>query len=123
MIPKHSARTAALAAAVATATTALGGCGLSRSWDVRFEVAGPGEATIGRKFAGEDDRQVVESRRRLPWHEAASVGFGLDWVEVSGARPGTTCRIEVNGELVQQRAVDPAGGTRCQVNLQEEERG
>ncbi|GAA4855666.1 hypothetical protein [Saccharopolyspora rosea] len=123
MIPKHSVRTAALTAAVAAATTSLGGCGLvSQSWDVRFEVNGPGEAVIGRKFAGEDDRQVIETRRPLPWHEAVSVGFGLNWVDVVDARPGTTCRVEVNGELVEQRAVDAAGRARCRVNLQEDER-
>ncbi|OZM71115.1 hypothetical protein CFN78_21870 [Amycolatopsis antarctica] len=116
----HHLRTAVLAATVTAATASLSGCGLfGSSWDVRMEVQGPGQATVSSRFAGDDGSVAPPSAmERLPWQRTANVGFGFNDLDVTGAAPGTVCRIIVDGETYHEQNVDGEGNASCRANLQ-----
>ncbi|MFI8392571.1 hypothetical protein [Streptomyces sp. NPDC085540] len=116
------ARPALLASgATLLAVTTLTGCGLfGKSWDVKLEVTGTGQADIGYSFSGETD-QTKTTSESLPWTVSHNVGFGFNGVAVLHAQPGTACRVYVDGKLrMSQDKPDSQGAVSCSVNLQEE---
>lgn len=112
------------AVTVVVAASLVGGCGLlGQSWDVQMEVQGPGQATVGTKFAGEPDLERDPGAfavATLPVEESRNVGFGFNDLEVRDAAPGTRCRILVDGEPVDEQLVDAGGTARCHANNQED---
>ncbi|MEU6298051.1 MmpS family transport accessory protein [Streptomyces erythrochromogenes] len=120
--PHRTARPALLASGAALlAATTLTGCGLfGSSWDVKFEVTGPGQAEVGYSFSGETS-QTKTTSDSLPWSVSQNVGFGFNGVAVRNAPPGTACRVYVDGKLHEsQDKPDSQGTVSCSVNLQED---
>ncbi|MFB9905773.1 hypothetical protein [Allokutzneria oryzae] len=111
-----------LLALSAVSASSLSGCGLfGRSWDVRFEVRGPGEATVKSRFAGDNDKVETASNTTLPWTKSRSVGFGFNDLWVEGGKPGTVCKVFVDDKLVGEKKVDDKGNATCRANNQDPE--
>lgn len=113
-------RSLRLAVAAIAASASLTGCGLfGSSWDVRMEVQGTGSATIAPRYAGAKDSSQPKPEQ-LPWSSSANVGFGFNRLDVTGAAPGTTCKITADGKTIEEKPVDAQGNATCQANLQDD---
>ncbi|MFI9163574.1 MmpS family transport accessory protein [Kitasatospora aureofaciens] len=106
------------AGSVVVAAVSLTGCGVfGHSWDVKLEVTGPGSADVGYSFSGDTSGKTVLNQK-LPWNKAQNVGFGFNDLAVKNAKPGTVCRIHVDGELkVEQNKPNAEGTLSCFIQL------
>jgi hypothetical protein len=118
VINQPTSRLPLLATSLLLGVPLLAGCGLfGDSWDVRIEVAGPGPASVGTKFAGDPDPVTVPAT--LPISVSRNVGFGFNVVAIEDAEPGTVCRVFVDDVLRAEKTVDASGRATCQANNQD----
>jgi hypothetical protein len=115
-------RSLRLAVTAVAASASLTGCGLfGSSWDIRMEVQGTGSATIAPRYAGDGDNLTGKPKlEQLPWSSSTNVGFGFNRLDVTGAAPGTTCKITADGKTIEEKPVDAQGNATCQANLQDD---
>jgi hypothetical protein len=81
-----------------------------------MEVTGSGSAQISYGFSGSD--ASMPRREKLTWIKRADAGFGFNRLAVSGAPPGTTCRIVVDGDERDRKTVGADGKAECYVSIQ-----
>ncbi|MGA5817751.1 hypothetical protein ACPC54_07825 [Kitasatospora sp. NPDC094028] len=105
---------------VVVAAVSLTGCGVfGRSWDVKLEVTGPGSTDVGYSFSGDTNGKTALNQK-LPWNKAQNVGFGFNDLGVKNAKPGTVCRIYVDGKLKDEQNKPNAEGTlSCSIHLKD----
>jgi hypothetical protein len=117
--PLRPRRTALAALLLATAAvSAAAGCSslFGKTHQVRMEVTGSGSAQVAFAFSGSE--VSPPHREKLTWIKRADAGFGFNQLDVSGAPPGTTCRIVVDGKERDRKTVAADGIAKCYVNVQ-----
>ncbi|WP_433174846.1 hypothetical protein [Actinoallomurus sp. CA-150999] len=108
---------AALVLAAAAVPVAAGCSSLfGKTHQVRMEVTGSGSAQVAYAFSGDSLRPP--RREKLTWIKKADAGFGFNRLDVSGASPGTTCRILVDGKERVRKTVAADGIANCFVSVQ-----